>query len=261
MSVDDNNNNDDDNDDYGDDLEVTITNTGKTRKEKGRTDWRDNDVFMSYTPRTVNAAEERGYGVHSGGQSSSFVELARDAAMDLTNDETAKAFGAPTRARMRWDTKGKKYVNSANDEDGSKGARLIVGESGVKIAASFQSGRFDKWKKAHRVHKLPQVGELMKSGSAAGHIPSGVRYKHNKEAAPKEADKYRDDFEQRKKRVNEAREKRVGRFKDGMGSKKEVKGLNDIRKARQEKERKRAKTGRHTAKGSSKMAKGSSKRR
>lgn len=250
---DDDMNEDEEEDDYGnEDLEVTVTNTGKSKKEKGRTDWRDNDVFMSYTPRTVNAAEERGYGVHSGGNNaSSFVELARDAAMDLTNDETAKAFGAPTRPRMRWDAKSKKYVNSANDEDGSKGARLITGESGVKIAASFQSGRFDKWKKAHRVHKLPQVGELVKpgGGNGVGHIPSGVRYKHNKEQAPKEADKYRDDFEKRKKRVNEAREKRVGRFKDGMGSKKEVKDVNDIRRARQEKERKRAKTGRHQVKG------------
>ncbi|KAM0484289.1 hypothetical protein ACHAPX_001709 [Trichoderma viride] len=245
--------NQDDEDDYGgdDDLQVTVTNTGKSKKDKGRTDWRDNDVFMSYTPRTVNAAEERGYGVHSGGNNSSFVELARDAAMDLTNDETAKAFGAPTRARMRWDAKSKKYVNSANDEDGSKGTRLITGESGVKIAASFQSGRFDKWKKANRVHKLPQVGELVKSGggNGVGHIPSGVRYKHNKEQAPKEADKYRDDFDKRKKRVNEAREKRVGRFKDGMGSKKEVKDVHDIRRARHEKEKKRAKTGRHQVKG------------
>ncbi|PTB70751.1 DEAD-domain-containing protein [Trichoderma citrinoviride] len=246
-------------DDDDDELEVTITNTGnnnsKSKKEKGRTDWRDNDVFMSYTPRTVNAAEERGYGVHSGGQGSSFVELARDATMDLTNDDTAKAFGAPTRPRMRWDAKAKKYVNSANDEDGSRGAKMIVGESGVKIAASFSSGRFDKWKKANRVHKLPQVGELVKpgSGNGVGQLPSGVRYKHKKELAPKEADKYRDDFLQRKKRVNEAREKRIGRFKDGMGSKKEVKGVTDIRKAREEKERKRAKTGRH--------AKGHDKRR
>ncbi|KAL7806540.1 P-loop containing nucleoside triphosphate hydrolase protein [Trichoderma aethiopicum] len=239
----------DEDDGYGnDELEVTITNTGKpSKKDKARTDFRDNDVFMSYTPRTVNAAEERGYGVHSGGQGSSFVELARDATMDLTNDDTAKAFGAPTRPRMRWDAKAKKYVNSANDEDGSRGAKMIVGESGVKIAASFSSGRFDKWKRANRVHKLPQVGELVKpgSGNGVGQLPSGVRYKHKKELAPKEADKYRDDFHQRKKRVNEAREKRVGRFKDGMGSKKEIKGVTDIRKAREEKERKRAKTGRH----------------
>ncbi|KJZ77903.1 ATP-dependent RNA helicase DBP10 [Hirsutella minnesotensis 3608] len=203
---------DDDDDDVeehddDDDLEVTISNTSS--KKKARTDWQDSEVFMSYTPRTVNAAEERGYGVHSGGQGSSFVEAARDAAMDLGDDETAKAFGVASRPKMRWDAKGKKYVSRDNDEDGSRGARMIVGESGVKIAASFQSGRFDRWQ---------------------------------------EADKYRDDFEVRKKRVAEAREKRVGRFKDGMGSKKELKGIHDIRKAREEQERRRAKNARPSKK-------------
>lgn len=231
--------------DDDDDLEVVVTNTGTSKK--GKTDWRDPEVFMSYTPRTINAAEERGYGVHSGGAGSSFVEAARDATMDLTNDETAKSFGVPTRARMRWDAKSKKYVNRDNDEDGSKGAKMIVGESGVKIAASFQSGRFDRWKRAQRTGKLPRVGEAEKPGSTAG-LPSGVRYKHNQEKAPKEADKYRDDFRERKKRVDDAREKRVGRFKDGMGSKKELKGIHDIRKAREEKARKKAKNARPSKK-------------
>lgn len=221
-------------DDDNDGLEVTVSNADG--KSKGRTDWKDSDVFMSYTPRTINAAEERGYGVHSGGAGSSFVEAARDATMDLTNDETAKSFGAPARAKMRWDAKSKKYVSRDNDEDGSKGARLITGESGVKIAASFQSGRFDRWKRGQRLGKLPRVGEEERTGM--GQIPAGVRYKHKQERAPKEADKYRDDFEERKKRVGEAREKRVGRFRDGMGSKKELKGADDIRKSRAEKQRK-----------------------
>jgi ATP-dependent RNA helicase DDX54/DBP10 len=221
-------------DDDDDGLEVTVSNAnGKT---KGQTDWKDSDVFMSYTPRTVNAAEERGYGVHSGGQGSSFVEAARDATMDFTNDETAKGFGAPARAKMRWDAKSKKYVSRDNDEDGSKGARLITGESGVKIAASFQSGRFERWRRANRMGKMPHVGETEKPG--LGQIPMGVRYKHKQEKAPKEADKYRDDFEERKKRVGEAREKRIGRFRDGMGNKKELKGADFIRKARAEKQRK-----------------------
>lgn len=220
--------------DDDDGLEVTVSNANG--KAKGKTDWKDSDVFMSYTPRTVNAAEERGYGVHSGGQGSSFVEAARDATMDFTNDETAKGFGAPARAKMRWDSKSKKYVSRDNDEDGSKGARLITGESGVKIAASFQSGRFDRWKRANRMGKLPHVGETERPGH--GQIPQGVRYKHKQEKAPKEADKYRDDFEERKKRVGEAREKRIGRFRDGMGSKKELKGADFIRKARAEKQKK-----------------------
>ncbi|OAA47593.1 ATP-dependent RNA helicase dbp10 [Metarhizium rileyi] len=219
-----------------DELEVTISNTGSKR---GTKDWRDADVFMSYTPRTHNVAEERGYGVHSGG----FVEAARDATMDLTNDETAKSFGQPSRSKMRWDAKSKKYVSRGNDEDGSKGSKMITGESGVKIAATFQSGRYDKWKRAQRMRSLPRVGEAEKQGAAQA-LPTGVRYKHKLDKAPKEADKYRDDFEARKKRVDEAREKRQGRFRDGMGSKKELKGAHDIRKERQEKERKRAKNAR-----------------
>ncbi|KAK7414857.1 ATP-dependent RNA helicase dbp10 [Neonectria magnoliae] len=228
-----------------DDLEVTVTNTGSSKK--GQTNWRDSEVFMSYTPRTTNAAEERGYGVHSGGAGSSFIESARDVTMDLTNDDNAKSFGEPTRSKMRWDKKGKKYVSRDNDEDGSKGTKLVRGESGVKIAASFQSGRFDRWKRDNRMSKLPHVGEAERPG-ATNQLPSGVRYKHKQEKAPKEADKYRDDFEVRKKRVSEAREKRVGRFRDGMGSKKELKGAHDIRKAREEKAKKMAKNARPTKK-------------
>lgn len=231
-------------DDSDDDLEVTVSNTGKSNK--GKTNWQDSEVFMSYTPRTINAAEERGYGVHSGGQGSSFVEAARDVTMDLTNDENSKTFGIPSRAKMRWDKKAKKYVSTHNDEDGSKGAKMIRGESGVKIAASFQSGRFDKWRRAQRIGKLPQVGETVRSNM--GQLPSGVRYKHKQDKAPKEADKFRDDYHVRKKRVAEAREQRVGRFRDGMGSKKELKGMDDIRKAREEKERKRQKNARPSKK-------------
>ncbi|KAF5018086.1 hypothetical protein F66182_9948 [Fusarium sp. NRRL 66182] len=234
-------------DESDDDMEVTVSNTNN---KKGQTDWRDSEVFMSYTPRTFNAAEERGYGVQSGGNdSSNFVEAARDVTMDLTNDENAKGFGAPARSKMRWDKKSKKYVSRENDDDGSKGAKMIRGESGVKIAASFQSGRFDKWKRANRLGKLPHVGEAERGGvNHVAHIPSGARYKHRQEKAPKEADKYRDDFHVRKKRVDEAREKRVGRFRDGMGSKKELKGREDIRKARQEKEKKRLKNARPSKK-------------
>ncbi len=50
--------------------------------------------------------------------------------MDLTNDEGAKAFGLPTRSKMRWDKKQSKYVARANDEDGTKGAKMVRGESG-----------------------------------------------------------------------------------------------------------------------------------
>lgn len=227
---------------YDSDSELEVT-VGDNKKSGGAdpNSFQDSEVFMSYTPRTINTAEERGYGVHTGGN---FVESARDVTMDLTNDDGAKAFGLPTRSKMRWDQKSRRYVARTNDEDGSKGARMIRGESGAKIAASFQSGRFDKWKKSNRV-QLQRVGEQEKiMPNGPGGQAGGARYKHKMNRAPKDADKYRDDYHVRKKRVDEAKENRVGRFRDGAGDKREVKGVEDVRKARQLKQKKLEKNAR-----------------
>jgi ATP-dependent RNA helicase DDX54/DBP10 len=238
-----------------DDLERTFSKS--TQKGKGRTlSWKDSENFMSYTPKTINTAEERGYGVHSGSyntasQNSNFVEAARGVTMDLTNDDGAKSFAEPARAKgMRWDKKNSKYVARANDEDGSKGKKMIRGESGQKIAASFQSGRFDRWRKAHKVDRLPRTGEAEREGAGAGGVGRGMgtRYKHKQEKAPKEADRYRDDYHVRKKRVEEAKEKRIGKWKDGRG-KKEIKSTEDIRKERKLAERRKAKNARPSKKG------------
>ncbi|KFY38586.1 hypothetical protein V495_06475 [Pseudogymnoascus sp. VKM F-4514 (FW-929)] len=237
-----------------DELEVTFSKAAQ--KGKGRTlSYKDSENFMSYTPKNLNAAEERGYGVHSGSyntasQNSNFVEAARGVTMDLTNDDGAKSFAEPSQAKgMRWDKKNSKYVARANDEDGSKGAKMIRGESGQKIAASFQSGRFDRWRKAHKVERLPRTGEAERAGTLGAGVGRGMgtRYKHKQERAPKEADKYRDDYHVRKKRVDEAKEKRVGRFRDG-GGKGEIKSTEDIRKQRQLEQRKKEKNARPSGK-------------
>jgi len=265
----------DSDDDDDDDLEVTVTGGGDDMEEasdgdlevtfskaaqkgKGRTlSYQDSENFMSYTPKSINTAEERGYGVHSGSyntasQNSNFVEAARGVTMDLTNDDGAKSFAEPARAKgMRWDKKNSKYVARANDEDGSKGKKMIRGESGQKIAASFQSGRFDRWRKAHKVGRLPRTGEAEREGGGGGGGAGrgfGTRYKHKQEKAPKEADRYRDDYHVRKKRVAEAKEKRVGAFKDGTG-KAEIKSTSDIHKERKLQERKKAKNARPSKKG------------
>ncbi|KAK3390385.1 P-loop containing nucleoside triphosphate hydrolase protein [Podospora didyma] len=225
-----------------DELEVTVSNTAVSKK--GRTTFQDPEVFMSYTPRNNAAIEERAYGVHSGSQSTHFIEAAREAAMDLTNDDTAKQFGEGGRSKLRWDKKQSKYVARVNDDDGSRGKKMIKGESGVKIAASFQSGRFDKWRKAQKVGRT-HIGETEKSNLVRNFgSQGGARYKHNAEKAPKDADKYRDDYHVRKKRVAEAKENRVGKYKDGEGSKKELKSATDIRKARAVKEQKMLKNAR-----------------
>jgi ATP-dependent RNA helicase DDX54/DBP10 len=234
------------------DLEATFSKS--TQKGKGRTlSWKDSEIFMSYTPKSINVHEERGYGVHSGSyntasRNSNFVEAARNLTMELTNDDGAKNFAEPARAKgMRWDKKNSKYVARANDEDGSKGKKMIRGESGQKIAASFQSGRFDRWRKANKVDRLPRTGEAEREGASVGTggigRGMGTRYKHKQEKAPKEADRYRDDYHVRKKRVDEAKEKRVGKFRDG-GGKSEIKSTEDIRRERKLAERRRAKNAR-----------------
>ncbi|KAI0199254.1 ATP-dependent RNA helicase DBP10 [Astrocystis sublimbata] len=268
------------------DMEVTISahiddHNGKNKKsrsgKKTGNDFRDAE-FMAYEPRTVNAVEDRAYGVHSGGQSNTsanFFEAARSATFDLTNDDGGKSFGVPTRAGLRWDKKAGKYIARQNDEDGSRsqakkgaqGAKMVRGESGVKIAATFQSGRFDRWRKEQRVGRLPRVGEAERRGpgslaTSAGDgsskgknnyakptvLGGGPRYKHNQEKAPKAADKYRDDYHVRKKRVAEAKDNRVGRFRDGDGNRKELKNADDIRKDRKIKEQKRLKNARPSRK-------------
>lgn len=231
-------------------LEVTLSQPLGSKSSRKGALLKDPEFFMDYIPATINAAEDRGYGVHSGSynpsSSSNFLTAARHVAMDLTNDDGAKGFAEPSRpSGMRWDKKQKKYVSRANDDDGSKGAKMIRGESGQKIAASFRSGRFEAWKKSNKIQRLPWTGETETPSSKAG---GGRKFRHKEEKAPKEADKYRDDYHKKKKLVEAAKEKRVGRFSEGKG-KMEVRGAEDIRKERGKKERKREKNARLARKG------------
>lgn len=238
-------NSDDDNDapaDTGaydsdsDELEVSVSMPAS--KKNKNDDFREGDFFMSYLPKE-NYAEEKAYGVSGGDAGNNFVSAARAAEMSLVNDEI-QGFADASKARMRWDKKSKKYVARANDEDGSKGAKMIRGESGQKIAASFRSGRFDDWRKANKMGRMPRVGEQEAAGRAPG---KSQHYKHKAEKAPKEADKYRDDYEVQKKRVQEAKEKRVGKFKDGTG-KSELKDVNAVQKQRKIAEQRQKKNAR-----------------
>lgn len=237
-----------------DELEITFSTNHKGSSTLNA--WQDSEHFMSYAPRESNLAEDRGYGVLSGGSGntrpgSDFFSQAKDATMDLANDE-AKGF-ATNQAKMRWDKRSKKYVARANDEDGSKGAKMVRGESGLKIAASLRSGRFDDWKKKNNIGRLPRAGEVEAASKSSGRGGKGenARYRHKAEKAPKEADRWRDDYHVQKKRVMEAKENRIGRFRDGAG-KNELKSIDDVRKQRALDERKKARGGgRPSARGSS----------
>ena len=226
-------------------LEITYDVPDASRGKPSYESWKDSEHFMSYAPISANAAEDRGYGVHSGSynagmQNTNFMEAARGATLDLTNDEATKGFAEPSRSRgLRWDKKSKKYVAKGNDEDGSRGVKLIKGESGQKLAASFRSGRFDAWRKSNRISHLPRTGE----NETATAYTIGKRFKHKQERVPKEADRFRDDYHKQKARVKEAKEKRVGKFKDGDG-RPELKSVNDVVKQRRLKEKRREKNAR-----------------
>ncbi|PGH13631.1 ATP-dependent RNA helicase DBP10 [Polytolypa hystricis UAMH7299] len=216
------------------------------------------EYFMAYTPASHSLVEDRGYGVHSG-TNSNFVEASRTATMDLAGDEGARGFGE-ARSIMRWDKRHKKYVARQNDDDGSKGTRLVRGESGAKIAASFRSGRFDAWKKGKRIGRMPRVGEFESTTSglsSGGPGAGGKRFRHKKELAPKAPDKLRGDYEKKVKKFEAAKQRAEeggfdptaqGKGKPDKG-KSELKSVEDVWKARNMKEKRREKNARPARKG------------
>ncbi|KAL3458112.1 P-loop containing nucleoside triphosphate hydrolase protein [Aspergillus heterothallicus] len=244
------------------DLEVTFSSYNQQTSSKSKssssasaTTFQNPEYFMSYTPSNTNLAEDRGYGVHSG-TNANFTQATRSATMDLQADEGGRGFGEP-RTLMRWDKRHKKYVARQNDEDGSKGTRLVRGESGAKIAASFRSGRFDAWKKGKRVGRLPRVGEVetpglatdFGSGGPGSRFGGGKRFRHTKEQAPKRADPLRGDYEKMKKKGDAAREREASKVGGAAsGGRSEIRNTDDIRKARKLKQRRREKNARPSRK-------------
>ncbi|KAJ5718505.1 ATP-dependent RNA helicase dbp10 [Penicillium malachiteum] len=242
------------------DLEVTFSAYSQPKNKQSdkanesfTTSFQNPDYFMGYTPNNNDLAEDRAYGVHSG-TNSNFAQASRSATMDINGDEGHRGFGEP-RSTMRWDKRHKKYVARQNDEDGSKGTKLVRGESGAKIAASFRSGRFQSWQKGKRMGKMPRVGETETPGLGAnlngpggggggGRFGGGNRFRHNKQQAPKRADPLRGDYDKMKKK-NEAARERQGAAASG---KSEIRSTDDIRKARNLKQKRREKNGRPSRK-------------
>ena len=218
------------------------TLTGDRQDPDSTQIWQDADIYMSYHPRESNLVEETGYGVNSGSRQAGFINAARGAAMDLDKDEISRNYGEPS--RMRWDKRGKKYVSQANDEDGSRGKRAIVGESGQKIAASFRSGRFEAWKKANRIDRLARPGEKeAPSWTRFGSTDRQNSFKHSTTRAPKQPDKYRDDYQKRKRKLAEQNATNNGQVHTRT-AKSELRSVDDVRKQRLLKQKRRDKNAR-----------------
>jgi ATP-dependent RNA helicase DDX54/DBP10 len=234
-------------------LEVTFSSYSQSKDNKAKkasaASFQNPEYFMSYTPNNNSLAEDRAYGVHSG-TNSNFAQASRSATMDLAGDDGGRGFGE-ARTLMRWDKRHKKYVARQNDEDGSKGTRLVRGESGAKIAASFRSGRFDAWKRGNRLGRLPRVGEAEAPNLTAGlnSAISGKRFRHRKEQAPKRADPLRGDYEKMKKKAELAKERSMSKAGGAAPrGKSELKGTDDIRIARKLKQKRQEKNARPSRK-------------
>ncbi|GMM49980.1 putative ATP-dependent RNA helicase [Starmerella bacillaris] len=170
--------------------------------------FRDNEFYMSHF-EPIESTQERGY---------NFRDEADRSAFEISNE----GIDYHTKQITRWDKKRGKFVKDQMD-----GNKFIRGENGAKIPASLKSGRFDAWKKAHKITDI--------NNADTSSIPTR-RYKHNKVSAPKAADKYRDDYKKRQKRVKEAVDQGV-QVKGMAAATSELKSAADIHKQRNAKQK------------------------
>ena len=192
----------------------------------------------------------------------SFLEQARGATFDLAGDE---GVADRKKRQLNWDKKKKKFVKG--DGVGADNVKLVKTESGIKLPASYRSGRFDEWKaKTHS--SLLRVGEAEEEGGRPRQLagPGGRRFKHHKITESKPVDKFSKDYERKlrqvKKRTAEGDSgdapakggkalKNGGRFggKSIGRVKSELKSAEQIRKTRKMQDKRKAKNARPSRKG------------
>ena len=197
----------------------------------------------------------------------SFVEQARNATFDLAGDEAL--LEQRKRKQMTWDKKKKNFVQG--DGTGADNVKLVKTESGVKLPATYRSGRFEEWRSKNK-KSLPRVGETESSRGRQ----NGKRYLHKRVAEPKRLDKAHVNYERKarqwRKKEAEAggagegedtlQQQRKGGKKATLGKryggktvgrvKTELKTVDQIRKARQVAEHRKAKNARPSRKGKGK---------
>ena len=118
-----------------------------------------------------------------------FAEQAKHATFDLAGDEGVAA-QKRARSKMTWDKKKKKFVRG--DGAGADNVKMVTTESGVKLPATYRSGRFNEWSAKARM-SLPRVGEVEPERRA----PDRKRFKHNSTTAAKPLDKLATNYERK----------------------------------------------------------------
>lgn len=151
---------------------------GKAKRAAG--DYRDPESYLDYAQ--AGAASDRGYSLNDGNKT--FASQAAAAAFSLSADREAArpqtegddADLLPQRASaLRWDRKTKRVVRG--DGVGADNKKLIRSESGKRLPASFQSGRFENWRSQQRLH-LPKVGEAELPRAKSFQPQPGRQFRH-----------------------------------------------------------------------------------
>ncbi len=199
-----------------DDIESTFGSNDRAQKQKKK-NTRDKNYLQHYTDF------EAPYQL-----SSHTFDLNGD---EGKNNQSQKA---------KWDKKKGKYVK--------EGVKLMVTENGTKLPATYRSGRFESWKNKNKTEG-PKVGTVeisnnngnrnneRRPGESNINIMGYKKFQHNKQAAPKKADKFRDNYEKQKKKYN-------SRTADKAVN--ELKSTSDIYKERINKQKRMDKNARPT---------------
>ena len=208
---------------YFQDGEKMLTNKENQRKKS----FKDPQFFMSHYAPSADIQDKQL------ALDSSFSNNAANAAFDLDNDDKSQVH----KQVYQWNKKKGKYTNSYSTDQ-----KYIISESGQRIPATYKSGKYEEWKKIH--------GNSFNNDDSLGLEKLGYKkFKHKKVKAPQLPDKYRDDYHKQKKKVDKALSAGIpvkGHTKAGQSQ--ELKSTEDIRKARQIKEKRREKNARPSKK-------------
>ncbi|EXX74025.1 uncharacterized protein OCT59_002054 [Rhizophagus irregularis] len=216
-------------------------NFGISKKQKNDR-FRDDEFYIPHFQKDANT--EKGYSVNQG---VSFAQESKKALIETQADEhipqnnKAKA--------LRWDSKKKNFVRGNNI--GSDNKKLITTESGIKIPATYKSGRFKEWQQQNKL-QIPRMGE-----KELPNININVKqFRHNKITAPKPLDPLSKDYEKKLKKTSKAGDPNDQEKNYNLSIKKkfnnELKTADQIYKQRKLKEKRKAKNGRVSRKKKSK---------
>lgn len=138
-------------------------------------------------------------------EGATFAEQARSAILDLNADD-GDAQRAQKASQLKWDRKKKRFVKG--DGTGDTNEKMIRGESGALLPASFKSGRYALWKQqGRRTGKVESAPSRQKSSSG---LPTAQTIlKDRQESAKVSADRDITDLQRKQKNARASRKRKL----------------------------------------------------